>query len=144
MRDRNVTSRIMSSIPSKNTKPERLLGSAMWRIGLRYRKHYPIQGKPDFVFLKSKIAVFCDGDFWHGNNWKIRGLNSLEEELSRYKPYWKNKILKNIERDKLVNKKLKDEGWIVMRFWESNIKKTPEKIATEVKEIVLDRTSSLN
>ena len=90
-RPKNITSKIMSAIPSKNTKPEILLGKAMWEKGLRYRKHYPIAGKPDFVFVRKKIAIFCDGDYWHGNNWSLRGFNNLEDELATYSEYWKKK-----------------------------------------------------
>jgi len=132
LRDPKTTYKIMSSVKSKNTKPERLLGSAMWKLGLRYRKHYKLIGKPDFVFVKAKIVVFCDGDFWHGNNWRIRGLGSLEKELESYSEFWKDKILRNIERDKNVTESLRKEGWLVLRFWESEIKKTPNTCAEKV------------
>ena len=122
-RDPATTYRIMSAIKSKNTVPEIVLGKAMWAEGLRYRKHYNIFGKPDFAFIKAKIAVFCDGDFWHGNNWRLRGMSSFEEELSTYKPFWSKKIRRNVERAKEVNKELKEKGWLVLRFWESDIRK---------------------
>jgi len=113
--------------------PEKLLAKAMWSLGLRYRKHYKkLSGKPDFVFVGARIAVFCDGDFWHGNNWRLRGLDNLEEELARYKPFWVDKIKRNIERDKAVNTRLRDEGWIVMRFWESEIRQSPQNCADAV------------
>lgn len=131
-RDPATTYRIMSSIKSKDTKPEKIFGSSMWKLGLRYRKHYKVTGRPDFVFLKAKIAVFCDGDFWHGNNWKLRGMESLDEELSRYSSFWKKKITRNIKRDKTVNETLKSKGWMVMRFWESDIKQDPNRCAQEV------------
>ena len=94
MRNKEITSKIMSNIPSKNTKPEMALGKAMHINGLRYRKHYKIYGKPDFVFVNRKIAIFVDGDFWHGNNWRLRGMKSSSEELDSYSPYWKDKIKK--------------------------------------------------
>ena len=75
-RSEEMTRKIMSAIPSKGTEPEILLGKSLWSLGLRYRKHYDIEGKPDFVLVKSKIAIFCDGDFWHGNNWRLRKLKS--------------------------------------------------------------------
>lgn len=126
----------MSSIKGKDTKPEKILGSEMWKLGLRYRKHYKIKGKPDFVFVKKKVAVFCDGDFWHGNNWKIRGMRSFEEELSSYSNFWRNKIITNVERDKRVNQYLKENGWKVVRVWESDIRKKPSKCARKVKKLV--------
>lgn len=138
-RDAKITSKIMSCILSKNTKPEQLLGSSMWKIGLRYRKHYKITGTPDFVFVKLKIAIFCDGDFWHGNNWKIRGLKNFDEELKGYNPYWKDKILKNVDRDQNVNLTLKNEGWLVLRFWESDIKNSLEDITNEILKKVIER-----
>lgn len=132
VRDASVTSRIMASIKSKNTKPELLLGKAMWHLGLRYRKHYKILGKPDFVFLKVKLAVFCDGDFWHGNNWRIRGLDTLEQELNSYSDYWKDKISNNIERDAKITLSLIQKGWRVIRIWESDIKYNPQVIAKQI------------
>ena len=122
----------MSAIKSRGTQPEQILGKHMWKLGLRYRKQFKIKGKPDFVFSKSRIAVFCDGDFWHGNNWKIRGMPSREEELKKYSTFWKEKILRNIKRDKDVNVSLRKDGWTVMRFWESDIRKAPEKCAQKV------------
>ena len=130
--DKATTSKIMASIPSKNTKPELRLGKAMWSMGLRYRKHYPIKGKPDFVFVSAKLAVFCDGDFWHGNNWRIRGMKSFDEELSSYSDFWKNKIVSNMKRDKNVNNLLKEDGWKVLRFWESDVLKSPKECAKVV------------
>ncbi len=124
------THRIMSSLKSKNTTPERLLCGALWARGMRFRKNYDkLPGKPDIVFTKVKLAIFCDGDFWHGNNWRIRGLSSFEDELAGYSEYWKNKITTNIERDNIVNDRLKNQGWTVIRFWESDIRKNVEVCA---------------
>jgi len=125
----------MSAIKSKDTTPERMLGKAMWKLGLRYRKHYKIDGKPDFVFISAKIAVFVDGDFWHGNNWKLRGLSGLDEELQGYSKFWRDKITRNIERDKRVNDALKSKGWLVLRFWESDIKQNTDEIAENILDI---------
>jgi DNA mismatch endonuclease (patch repair protein) len=104
----------------------------MWGLGLHYRKHASLKGKPDFIFTKAKIVVFCDGDFWHGNNWRIRGIGSLKKELSGYSKFWRTKIRNNIARDKLVNKYLKKEDWLVIRFWESDIKADSRKCAKQV------------
>ena len=140
-RDPETTYRIMSAIKSKDTKPELILGKAMWALGLRYRKHgKDIPGKPDFVFRGKKIAIFCDGDFWHGNNWKLRGLKSLREELENYDDFWRNKITRNIERDKEVNRRLEDDGWLVLRFWESDIKSNPNRCANTVFQSYKSRT----
>ena len=118
-----ITHKIMSAVKSKNTRPEMALRRALWLRGMRYRVNVKeLPGKPDIVFTRAKIVIFCDGDFWHGHNWAIRGLSSLDEELSRYSQFWKDKILGNIERDKSNTLKLKSGGWTVIRFWESEIK----------------------
>ena len=135
-RDPTVVSRTMSAVKSRNTKPELALGSAMWSAGLRYRKQYKIFGSPDFVFVKKKIAIFCDGDFWHGNNWQIRGLASLEEELGGYSDYWKAKIRRNIQRDEAVNERLKREGWTVVRIWASEIRRDLPGCVRHILQIV--------
>lgn len=123
-RDPKTTHKIMSSIHSAETRPELALRHELWRRGLRYRKNDKrLPGKPDIVFSRARLAIFCDGDFWHGHNWAIRGYGSLEEELKRYSKAWADKILRNIQRDKDVNQKLKDLGWQVLRIWESDIKK---------------------
>jgi len=112
----------MSAIKPKNTKPEMLLRKALWRKGLRYRVNVTkMPGRPDIVFTKARIVVFCDGDFWHGHNWAIQGIPSLEEELAGYSEFWRNKILGNIKRDKEITEKLTNDGWLVLRFWESEI-----------------------
>lgn len=134
-RSPEITHKIMSSIHSKGTNPERLLGSALYNLGLRYRKHYNIIGNPDIVFVKARLAIFCDGDFWHGNNWKIRGLNSFEEELAGYTHFWANKILTNVKRDKKVNTTLKKNGWKVLRYWENEIKGDADKVASQIEKI---------
>ena len=85
--------------------------------------------------MRTKIAVFCDGDFWHGHNWAIRGLNSLEDELSRYNSFWREKIERNIPRDKKVTQTLEKERWLVLRYWESDIKESPAKCALRVKAV---------
>ena len=121
-RDPAITHKIMSAVKSKNTRPEIALRKALWHQGSRFRVNYKaLPGKPDIVFTKAKVAVFCDGDYWHGHNWALRGLKDLDEELSRYSEFWANKIRRNIQRDEEVNKLLADMGWRVIRVWESEI-----------------------
>lgn len=134
-----VTHKIMCSIKSQNTKPELRLRKALWKQNLRYRVNLKsLPGKPDIVFTKYKVAVFCDGDFWHGHNWALRGLSSLEEELQGYSPYWKEKILKNVKRDEEVNYALYSMGWTVLRFWESDINKNVDDCVRTIKETLFD------
>ena len=130
-----MTHKIMSSIPSKNTEPELILRKALWKDNLRYRVNYKkLPGKPDIVFTKRRVVVFCDGDFWHGHNWAIRGLSSMDEELAGYSDFWRTKILRNIERDAEVNQKLKEQGWMVVRLWESDIRANLDNCVKIVKE----------
>lgn len=133
MRDPETTHKIMSAIRSKDTKPEMALRRALWQRGMRYRVNVKeLPGKPDIVFSKVRIAIFCDGDYWHGHNWALRGIASLDEELAGYSEYWQTKIRRNIERDRENTAKLENDGWLVLRFWESEIKKNPEKIVEEI------------
>jgi len=88
---------------------------------LGWRRHYPIFGKPDFVFPRAKVAVFVDGCFWHGHPRKCRVPQSNRE-------YWSKKIDRNIVRDRLVTRTLKDKGWKVIRIWEDMISK-PSTVA---------------
>jgi len=133
VRDPETTHKIMSAIHSKDTRPELALRRALWRRGLRYRVAMKtLPGKPDIVFTKAKIVVFCDGDYWHGHNWALRGIPSLEEELAGYSEYWQKKIRRNMERDKKNTAKLESDGWLVLRFWESEIKKNQEKCVEEI------------
>lgn len=142
-RDPRITSKIMSCIPSKGTRPEITLGKELWKNGLRYRKHYKIAGRPDFVLVSKKIAIFVDGDFWHGNNWRLRGLKSLSAELSSYKKFWRDKIKNNIQRDNKANKELRKNGWHTLRFWESDLKKKPAKIVKKILKAYGTRNPSL-
>lgn len=125
----------MSSVKSKNTRPELILRHAIWARGMRYRVNVrSLPGKPDIVLTKAKIAIFCDGDFWHGHNWAIRGMASLEKELENYSPFWRSKILGNIKRDRGNTARLEADGWTVLRFWESDIKKDVTKCADCIEE----------
>ena len=142
-RDPAVTYMIMSAVKSKDTRPELKLRKALWREGLRYRVNYKkLPGKPDIVFTKWKVAVFCDGDFWHGHNWAIRGQKSLQEELSSYSQYWRDKILRNIERDEENNKALIALGWTVVRIWESDIKNDLDGCVKTIKELLFEQKIS--
>jgi len=122
-RDPAITHKIMSSVKSKNTRPEIALRKALWHQGLRFRVNYKgLPGKPDIVFTRVKVVVFCDGDYWHGHNWALRGMKSLDEELAGYSEFWAKKIRRNIKRDEEVNRQLAELGWTVVRVWESDIK----------------------
>lgn len=109
----------MQAVKSKDSKIELILRNALWKKGYRYRKNYSkIEGKPDIVFLKQKVAIFCDSEFWHGYNWYIR-----KNDIKTNKKFWINKIESNIKRDKFVNNVLQKQGWKVLRFWGKDIQK---------------------
>lgn len=124
--------RNMKANKASGTSIEIKLGKLMWAAGLRYRKNCKtIAGKPDFVFKSKKIAVFCDGEFWHGRDWDVRKNNHKSN-----REFWIDKIERNIERDKEVNMILTTEGWIVLRFWEGDIKKNPDKCLEVIKKSI--------
>jgi DNA (cytosine-5)-methyltransferase 1 len=125
-RSPKFTSEIMRRVRSTSTPAEVRLRLALWHRGLRYRiapSHLP--GKPDIVLPSRRVAVFVDGDYWHGNQWQRRGLASLEQQFSASKPetraYWLRKIRRNMQRDADVASKLLSAGWLVLRFWESDV-----------------------
>ena len=128
-----ITHKIMSAVKSKDTRPEVALRKELWHRGLRFRKNMKsLRGKPDIVFTRVKLVVFCDGDFWHGHNWAIRGYGSFEQEMQRYSPQWASKIRTNVTRDKSITAELSDAGWTVLRIWESDIKKDVKVCADQV------------
>ena len=120
----------MSHIRNKDTKAEILLRKALWSRGLRYRKNFKeLPGRPDIVLTKYKIAIFCDGDFWHGKGFKKPG-----EQVSTNKKFWIKKLGSNVKHDQEINDLLAEQGWIVLRFWESDIKKNLNKCIREIME----------
>ena len=126
----------MQHIRSKDTCIEVILRKALWKKGYRYRKNCrDIPGKPDIAIIKYKIAIFCDGEFFHGKDWEV--LKPRLEKSSNAE-YWVDKISRNRERDDLVNKKLLADGWTVIRFWGKDIKNNTEKCVRVVEETVFD------
>lgn len=124
----------MKRIKSKDTSIEIKLRKALWHKGYRYRKNCKnIYGTPDICFKGKKIAIFCDSEFWHGKDYLEKG--ALPKTNT---DFWKKKIIQNIKRDKAVNKKLKNEGWIVLRFFgneiKNNLETCIEKIIISIKQ----------
>lgn len=142
MRDPAMTSRIMSAIRSRDTGPELLLRRELHRRGLRYRLRSPLPGRPDLVFPRRRLAVFVDGDYWHGNTWRLRGASSLEDYFTSMSnaDFWRAKIARNIARDQIVNQTLRETGWGVHRLWESDVLKSLEHSANTIERIVRDAT----
>lgn len=122
----------MSRIKGKNTGPELILRKALWSAGLRYRLGYKLPGKPDLVFVSSKTVVFIDGCFWHGCPLHVNYPKTNEI-------FWREKITKNINRDKMINENLKALGWNVMRFWEHEIEEGVSVIVEAIMENITKR-----
>lgn len=124
-------SHIMSCVPNKNTRIEVIFRKALWHRGIRYRKNYDrLPGKPDIAITKCKIAVFVDGDFWHARGHE----EHPGEQVRSHQEYWVKHLSRNVERDKDVKDELTELGWLVLRFWESDIRKDLEKCVAQVCE----------
>ena len=122
--------RNMTAVKSKGTKPEKLLAKSLWAAGLRYRKNdKTVFGHPDFVHKGKKIAIFCDGEMWHGKDWEHR-----RQDFKSHRDFWIPKIERNIQRDKEVNDYLVLNGWTVLRFWETDIIKNTNDCIEVIKE----------
>lgn len=127
----------MSRIKGRDTVIEVKLRKLLWHKGYRYKKNVDsLPGKPDIVLTKYKVAIFCDGEFFHGKNWE-----ELREHLknSNNSQFWISKIARNIDRDDEVNKKLTAMGWTVLRFWGEDIKKHPEECVKVIEETIFDQ-----
>lgn len=121
-------SKMMSKIRGKNTKPELLLRKALWAKGVRYRiNSKQLPGRPDISIKKYKLAIFIDGEFWHGYNW-----DEKKKSIKSNKGFWVPKIERNIQRDKEVNQQLYDLGYTVFRFWEREVKTNLDKCVNDV------------
>ena len=125
----------MRAIRSKDTTIELALRKALWKQGIHYRKIYKgLIGKTDIVITKYRIAVFCDSDFWHGYDWENR-----KSRIKSNQEYWIPKIERNMKRDQEVTSALVEQGWIVLRFWEHDIRKNMEDCLNDVLEAVTIR-----
>lgn len=124
---------MMAAVRGKDTKAELALRRALHRRGLRYRLHpSDVFGRPDIVIRSRRLAVFADGDMWHGNAWRLRGLGRLEDMFPNNTEFWTKKIRRNMERDREVTARLTEEGWTVVRLWESDILVNPDAAARKV------------
>ena len=129
----------MSRIRAKDTKIEIILRKALWSKGYRYRKNYnALPGKPDIVFTKYKIAVFCDSEYFHGKDWDEVWLPRIKK--GNNSEYWEKKIKRNMERDKEVNQQLETMGWLVLRFWGKEIINDPDSCVRQIEKAILVKT----
>ncbi|MDD3862015.1 MAG: very short patch repair endonuclease [Candidatus Gracilibacteria bacterium] len=108
----------MSNVKLKKGIAETALAKELWHRGIRYRRNYrDLPGSPDIAITKNKVAIFVDGEFWHGHDWENR-----KEKLQSNKDYWIEKIEENIRRDARNDCKLEKAGWTSMHFWEKELK----------------------
>lgn len=129
-----------ASSRKRNTRCEMILRRELSRLGLRYRiATDALPGKPDLVFIGPRVAVFCDGDFWHGRDLAVR-IERLEGGHNA--PYWVAKIRTNVERDVRQTSLLESAGWLVLRFWESDIRREAPVIAARIAAIIARRRES--
>ena len=129
----------MSAVRSRDTVPELLLSKALRRLKLRFERcAADVAGTPDLVFRARAVAVFVDGDFWHGNSWRLRGCAGLEEQFRKWRRpgFWLKKIRENMARDRRVNRALRASGWKVLRVWESQVLKDVERCGRRVRRAV--------
>lgn len=130
------THKIMSSVHSKNTNIEVRLCKALWHKGYRYRKNVSkLPGKPDIVFTKYKLAIFCDAEFWHGKDWELQ---KPKLERGKNSDYWVKKIEKNRQRDFEVNQALCAMGWTVLRFWGKEILSQTDECIKVIEETIFE------
>ncbi len=128
------TSRIMSRIRGKDTAIECALRGELRRRGLHYRKNVrTLTGCPDVVFAYYRVAIFCDGEFWHGRDWARH-----KEDFRSNKAFWVEKIERNRARDRRVNATLRAQGWRVLRFWESDIQRNVRAVGAKVEAALVD------
>lgn len=131
------THKNMTAIKSHDTKPELALRKALWHHGYRYRKNWKaLPGTPDVAITKYRIAIFCDGEYFHGKDWEKRKFRIRSGKNGQY---WYAKISRNIERDGEVNRELHGMDWTVLRFWGNDIVKHTDDCVRVVDEAVFER-----
>ena len=125
----------MQHVRSKDSQIELKLRRALWHAGFRYRKNVrSVFGCPDVVFLRLKIAVFCDSEFWHGFDWENR-----KHDFKSRQDFWIPKIERNMARDREVNEHLRAEGWIVLRFFGKQIQRNVDECVRVIAETIARR-----
>lgn len=134
----STSSRIArASSAKRDTQPEQLLRRAIRATGLRYRLDVAsLPGRPDLVIPAARVAVFCDGDFWHGRHLQRR-LAKLAKGHNA--SYWVAKIAGNVARDRRIRRALRKSGWKVLRFWESAVRANPQRVARAVLRATLQK-----
>lgn len=119
----------MQAVKGRNTSLEQRVAAAFYQQGWRYRRNYAaLPGKPDFVFTKARVAVFVDGDFWHGWRYPL-----WKHKLS---DYWQKKIERNRCRDRSNFRGLRRQGWRVIRLWGHEVESDLLRAVSRVKSLL--------
>ena len=132
----------MAAVRSTGNLAEKTLRLALHSRGFRYRRYSAdLAGRPDLVFPRLRAVVFVDGDFWHGRKIREAGSGAIRSEVRspNRETYWLPKLTRNIQRDDYVSNVLREQGWMVIRVWESDIKKDAEAVANEVARLLSTR-----
>ncbi len=129
MFDKQTRRRIMRTVRTAETEPEDRLAKTLDAIALPYRRNdADVFGKPDFTFPGARLAVFVDGDFWHGRDWFENGAAPATNP-----DFWIAKFERNRRRDRTVDRELRRGGWSVLRLWGSDVRKNPVAAAARVR-----------
>ena len=128
-----IASAIKKRNRSQNTRAEIALRRALWSLGVRFRLHASLPGKPDIVIRRAQTVIFCDGDFWHGRHWTIRRAKLARGSNAKY---WIAKIEANIERDRRVTRELRRSGWRVIRVWETDVLADPQRVLDRITRLI--------
>lgn len=127
------TRKRMSKVKLKGGRAETALAKALWQRGYRYRRNDKrLPGSPDIAILKYQIAVFVDGEFWHGKDWETR-----KDRLKRNREYWIEKIEENMARDMRDDRLLTQIGWTPIHFWEKEVMRDLPACIAEIEDVVL-------
>jgi DNA mismatch endonuclease (patch repair protein) len=135
----SARSQLMAKIRATNTKPEIALRKALWAFNIRYRiNDKSLPGKPDVAIKKYRLAIFIDGEFWHGHNWEDK-----RAKIKTNTAYWIPKIERNMQRDAQATHELEAAGYTVFRFWEKQVKKDLEGCVAEITDYLKNTKKKL-
>ena len=133
-------SKRMKALSHKKSKVESVLAKALWHKGYHYRKKKKkLPGTPDIALTKYKIAIFVDGEFWHGKDFE-----KTKEKLKNNKDYWIEKIEENIQRDIKNDNLLRQIDWIPIHFWSDDVKSYLAYCINEIEEIIQEVCTTSN
>ena len=124
--DKEKRSEVMSKVRSKGNKSTELKMIALLKANgiTGWQRNYPVVGKPDFVFIKQRVAIFVDGCFWHGHDCR----NTRPSDNAEY---WQKKRERNMKHDAEVTELFERRGWRVLRIWECKLKRSNEAATME-------------